>query len=440
MSDVSVQLTAGREDRESSAASSQPDDGSPLDAVIDYGLVRTHFQPIVDLSSGAVVAFEALSRGPRGELERPDLLFAAARAAGRLTELDELCRRTALRSAAAVGLTSPTTLFVNVEPEVLETGSLDELVALADNDDARMDVVLEITERAIGSRPAELLETVTRLRSAGWRVALDDVGAEDMSLAFMLLLRPDVVKLDLRLVQQRPGPAVASIMNAVNAYAEQTGAVLLAEGIETDEHLAVALALGARLGQGWMFGRPEPHLADGPRQQLSFAPPVPPPTLSSPFRCLPDGTPLRVSTKALLIEISKFLEGEAMRLGSTCTVVSTFQEARHFTPSTAERYRRLADRVGFVAALGDSLGVEPVRGVRGADLRCGDEIRNEWDIAVLSPHFSAALLARDLGDGGPDLQRRFQFALTYDRDTVSRAAHSLMSRIAASPPPRLWRT
>ena len=64
-------------------------------------------------------------------------------------------------------------------------------------------------------------------------------------------------------MQERPGPAIAEIMNAVNAHAERTGAVVLAEGIETDEHLAMARALGATLGQGWLFGRPGPGAAPG---------------------------------------------------------------------------------------------------------------------------------------------------------------------------------
>ena len=60
-------------------------------------------------------------------------------------------------------------------------------------------------------------------------------------------------------------------------------------------------------------------------------------------------------------------------------------------------------------------------------------MRGEWDVVVLSPHFSAALLARDLGDDGPDLDRTFEYALTYDRDTVVRAAHALLSRVAPRP-------
>lgn len=404
-----------------------------LDRILSGRLIRSVFQPIVDLDSGSVVAYEALSRGPVGQLERPDVLFDVARTSGRLTELDELCRRTALESAIAIEMFAPLTLFVNVEPAVLESARLEELVVLAEQAPGELQVVLEITERAIAERPAQLLATVSRLRAAGWRIALDDVGANDMSLAFMPLLRPDIVKLDLSLVQKRPGPAVAEIMNAVNAYAERSGAVLLAEGIEDEKHLEIARALGAQLGQGWMFGRPSATLSEVlPVAGLDLPPAMVPTFNGSPFGCLPPDVPLRRSTKPLLIELSKFLEREAVRFGSTCMVVTAFQEAKHFTPDTAHRYRELVQRVGFVAAIGQGLGSEPVCGLRGANLDPDDPVRGEWNVIVLAPHFAAALLARDLGDHGPDLQRRFEFALTYDRATVAAAASTLLSRVRPS--------
>ncbi|MGY1616426.1 EAL domain-containing protein [Geodermatophilus sp. SYSU D00691] len=404
---------------------------SHLDAALTAGGVRSVFQPIVELDTGRVVAYEALARGPEGPLERPDALFAAARQAGRLAELDAACRAAAFRGAVDAGLLAPLSVFVNVEPEVLDSAPLSELLAIAEAAPGQLRVVLEITERALAARPAELLRTVERVRSAGWGVAVDDVGAESMSLAFLPLLRPDVVKLDLRLVQERPGPAVAEIMNAVNAYAERTGAVVLAEGIETVAHLTAARALGATLGQGWIFGRPGPRpVAGRPVAALALPGSAEPETAGrSPFACLPGSVPLRRSPKALLIELSKQLEREAMRLGETCVVAAAFQEARHFTPSTTQRYRDLVERTAFVCALGEDLPVEPLPGVRGAALRRDDPVRGEWDVVVLSPHFSAALLARDLGDTGPDLERTFEYALTYDRDTVVRAASALLSRV-----------
>jgi diguanylate cyclase (GGDEF)-like protein/PAS domain S-box-containing protein len=399
--------------------------------VLRDGGVRSVFQPIIDLNSGLVVGYEALARGPLGPLESPAALFAAARDAGVLAELDEACRAAALAGALRLGLVSPLTLFVNVEPEVLDSAPLQDLVRIAEAAPGELRVVVEITERALAARPAELLRTVDRVRELGWGVALDDVGADAASLAFMPLLRPDVIKLDLSLVQRRPGPAVAEIMNAVNAHAERTGALVLAEGIETEAHVRMAAALGASLGQGWFFGRP----ADSPAAAYLIGELVLPAAVTntsgpvSPFDCLPPSTPLRRAPKGLLVEVSKQLEREAMRLGETCVVASTFQEAKHLTAATRLRYRDLVDRTGFVCALGEDLPLEPVPGLRGATLDATDAVRGEWDVVVLAPHYSAALLARDLGDTGPDMDRMFEYALTYERNTVVLAAHALLSRV-----------
>ncbi|MEJ5946462.1 diguanylate cyclase [Pseudokineococcus basanitobsidens] len=408
--------------------------GASVQDVVSRGGVRSLFQPIVDLDSGRVVAYEALARGPQGSaVERPDALFTAARTAGVLAELDQACRSAAFLGAIKAGLLAPLTLFVNVEPEVLDSAPMDDLLALAEQAPGRLRVVVEITERALAYRPAELLRTVDRVRELGWGIALDDVGADSLSLAFMPLLRPDVVKLDLRLVQERPGPAVAQIMNAVNAYAQSTGASVLAEGIEDEGHLAMARALGARLGQGWMFGRPLP----GPTPGYDVAELALPATArsddpgsTSPFVQLKAHDELRRAPKALLIELSKQIEREAMRLGETCVVAATFQEARHFTPATAARYRDLVERTGFVCALGQDMPDEPVPGLRGTALDAADPVCGEWDVVVVAPHFAVALLARDLGDTWPDPDRMFEFALTYERDTVVAAARSLLSRVA----------
>ena len=72
----------------------------------------------------------------------------------------------------------------------------------------------------------------------------------------MPILRPDVIKLDLRLVQARPTLEIAAIMNAVAAESERTGALVVAEGSETERHRVTVVALGATLGQGWLFGYP----------------------------------------------------------------------------------------------------------------------------------------------------------------------------------------
>jgi EAL domain-containing protein (putative c-di-GMP-specific phosphodiesterase class I) len=414
-------------------AAPQHDPVAPHDAVADVihdDAVQTVFQPIVDLVTGEVVAHEALARGPEGPLQSPTALFAAARGAGLLAELDRACLTAALR-AATVRFPTPSMVFVNVEPEVLDFSTVGELAKAAVGVSG-VRVVLEVTERAVAARPAELLSTVARVRELGWGIALDDVGADSASLAFMSLLLPDVVKLDLELVQGVATRATAEVMHAVNAYAERSGAWVLAEGIETEDHLTAARAFGARLGQGWMYGRPAASPAPTSHAGLELPGESSRPSSGreSLFQLLPPGTRVLRSPKRLLIELSKQLEREAARIGETCVLSSTFQHARYFTPATKIRYARLAERTGFVCALGEGLPEQPVPGVRGATLPDDDPLLGEWDVTVLSPHFSTALLARDLGDDGPDMDRMFEYALTYERATVVAATRSLLTRVA----------
>jgi EAL domain-containing protein (putative c-di-GMP-specific phosphodiesterase class I) len=408
---------------------------SDVEQIISGGRVRALFQPIVDLGSGAVVGYEALSRGPSGPMEFPDVLFAAARASGLLQELDELCVRNALASARSAAIGDPMTLFVNVEPESVSELFLERLIVSAREADSCLQLVLEVTERALDARPADLLRVIRRLRRAGWRIALDDVGADDLSLAFMSLLQPDIVKLDMSLVQGRPTQAGAQIMNAVNAYAERTGCTILAEGIETQAHLDMALAMGATLGQGWLFGRPTRVVPQAMKvRRLGFRAQVVPEAVFSPFEDLTAGLTVRRSTKQLLVQVSKTLEAQAALLGPTALVLSTFQNAANFSCTTAERYRELGQKVGFVAVFGQGMGSEPVAGVRGNELNRHDPIVREWDIVVLSPHFAAALLANDLAETGPGGARLFEFVVTYDRRIVERVAETLLTRIRSASP------
>jgi diguanylate cyclase (GGDEF)-like protein len=406
-----------------------------LDGILAAGEVRAVYQPIVDLDTGGVVAYEALARGPQGSpLERPDQLFAAARRTNRLAQLDQACRTAAVSGAARAGLRRPWTLFVNVEPEVIGSHPMQPPDDDGDNHAGpSLAVVLELTERALTARPSELLQVIDSVRARGWAVALDDVGAERASLALMPLVRPDVIKLDLRLVQDQPNGDIAAIVNAVNAEAGRSGARILAEGIETADHVAVARAMGATLGQGWHFGRPAPlpsPLPPAPVHPLqltghrAYAAP-----LASPFDVAAAARPVRQATKPLLIEISKYLERQATSMRPTALVLAAFQHARYFSPSTRRRYSELAEGAAFVAALGEDMPAAPLSSVRGALLSPDDPVRGEWDIAVVGPHYAAALLARDLGDQGPESQRRFEFVVSYERDLVVDVATGLMSRV-----------
>jgi diguanylate cyclase (GGDEF)-like protein/PAS domain S-box-containing protein len=392
------------------------------------------YQPIVDLDSGETLAYEALARGPEGSpLHRPDRMFAAAATAGRTVELDWACRIAAVRGALEAGLGRDASLFINCEPVSLGTPCPPEHAALWERASAELDLVGEITERAVTARPAELITTLAAARAAGAGIALDDLGADIRSLALLPLIEPDVIKLDLRLVQDRPSTDQAAIVSGVAAERERTGAQILAEGIETDAHVAVARTLGATLGQGWHFGRPGP--LPQPRQKPSrvrrTAAPPPVQPGDTPFSVVEEVRSVGDATKRLLLPMSHHLEERALRIGEGAVILSAFQEARHFTPATSRRYEALARRASLVAAFGVGLPAEPVHGVRGAELDADDVLAGEWSVVVLGPHFAGALVARDLGDTDrPDRDRRFAFATVYDRSLVITAARTLLSRIA----------
>jgi len=403
-------------------------DPAALDGAFDR--LRTHFQPIVALDDRHIVGYEALTRGPQDTpLERPDLLFDAVRRVGRVAELDWACQAAALRTALNSDLRAPQRVFINVEPE---SGGRSPVALRALYGEAlkRLDVVLEVTERALTTRPAELLQLVCEHRELGCRIALDDVGADPRSLAMMAFLAPDVIKLDLRLVQSNPSVEIAAIVAAVNAQAEQTGAQVLVEGIETEEHHAMAVAMGASFGQGWLFGRPAPLGGpDGaPAAELpSFAGRVA--ARMSPFELVRERRVTQTSTKPLLFAMSKHLENQAAALGETAVLLATFEDDAYFTAATRERYARMAGGLAFCGALARGIRPEPAAGVRGTSLTAGDPLAREWDVAVVSPHFAGALIARDLGDTGPDVERRFEYVVTYDRELVVAAASALMARM-----------
>ena len=113
--------------------------------------------------------------------------------AGRLAELDWVCRATAYRAAIDAGLPLGLTLFVNAEPAALGVPCPPDLAATILDAQLRLRVVVEMTERAITDDPATLLTAAEACRGSGWGVALDDVGAEPASLAVMPFVHPDVV-------------------------------------------------------------------------------------------------------------------------------------------------------------------------------------------------------------------------------------------------------
>ena len=381
-----------------------------FDQVLAGRTIHPVFQPIVCIDDGEIVGFEALARGPAGSpWAAPAALFAEAYCAGKASELDWVCRVAATRVFADAGMP--------------------ESVAAALGRHRR--VVLEITERCVAKDPAGMLAAVEDTRRDAIGVALDDVGIEPASVAMMPLIRPDVIKLDLTVIQGRTNRAVARIVNAVMAEAERTGAAILAEGIESDRQVRVAQTMGATLGQGWYFGTPNPSPAPppAPRHPIDLLPAVDTTQPSTPFGAI-RGRRLSQGTEPLLRPLSLHLEYRGLDATDPTVVLACFQDVERFGEPTRRRYAQLAERGVFTAVLGRNMPPEPVPGIRGARLDPADPIAREWTVIVLGSHFAAGLLAKERdGEAGDGV---FDFVVTHDRDVVIAAARPLLKRILAT--------
>ena len=405
-----------------------------IDELLAPGAIRPAYQPIVDLERGEVVGFEALARfDPSSGFDGPAEAFASvAHDHDALTRLDRACLAAALRGALEGALCSEHALFLNWLPSTMQRDLDPELVELLRACARHLTVVAEVTEIGVTTRPAELLAFATTARRLGLGIAVDDVGVNPDSLALLPLLRPDVVKLDRSLLRARPTVETGQVLGAVLATTEASGAVVLCEGIEDEADVALAAGLGAAYGQGWHLGRP------GPLSGRRARPGRPLPLLharhdeipETPFDLVAAGSGMqgRQAPYEYLLALSLDLEAKAAQLDGA-VVASTFQEADRFTPATAVRYEQLAGRVSLVGAMAEGLPAEPAPGVRGAAITADDPLRHDWNVVVLSPHFAAALIARDRTHSGPVGERRYDYAVTHDRRLVTLAARSLLDRV-----------
>ena len=223
--------------------------------------IRTIYQPIVRMDGKGILGYEALSRGPLGtEFEQPLVLFALAQEADLMFELDNVCRRTAIRNAA--GLPKGRVLFVNTLPSSINDPQfrgrpfrdfLQESKLTAER------LVMEITEHLALENLEALRRTLDHYRDLGVSIAVDDVGTGHANLESILKLRPRFIKIDISLVRGVDGsPLKRELLRALAALGNQIGAELIAEGIETQAESEAVADLGVHYGQGFLYARPGP--------------------------------------------------------------------------------------------------------------------------------------------------------------------------------------
>jgi EAL domain-containing protein (putative c-di-GMP-specific phosphodiesterase class I) len=243
------------------------DERERLLEIIQNREIWTAFQPIIALDSGDVVAWEGLSRGPRGsDLELPISLFGRAARYGVTEELERACRRQAFVDWKV--LSQEGRLFINTVPAtVRDTSFLGRGVFdYLGTDLSPRGVTLEITERSVIENLNLYREAMQEFTDLGFSFAIDDVGAGYSGLETVATLKPAYLKIDIALVRDVHVKTVSQrVVKAILEMGDSLGATVVAEGVETREEADVLAEIGVTWAQGYLFARPvDPYAAEAP--------------------------------------------------------------------------------------------------------------------------------------------------------------------------------
>ncbi|CAI7974891.1 Diguanylate phosphodiesterase with GAF sensor(S) [Frankia sp. Hr75.2] len=249
-----------------------------ISRLIDDGGPAMVFQPIYDRATLDIAGVEALSRCPGtgtagSDESSPQRWFTDAASVGLGVELEVAAIRNAL--AALPWLPAGLPLSVNASPAAIVSGALIDLLATIPPER----VIIEVTEHSrIDDYPTVML-ALDALRGRGVRAALDDVGAGYAGLHQLLQLRPDIIKMDQSIIRKigEDAPACRALVTALVCFAEDIGATVLAEGVETSRELEVLGEAGVHQVQGFLLARPG-MLASGPPPGTSGTRTIPTPT------------------------------------------------------------------------------------------------------------------------------------------------------------------
>ncbi len=228
--------------------------------------VAVHFQPIISVRKKAIVGYEGLARGiypgNGGFIPPPELFYEAAEK-GLTLHLDRLCRKKAMEYFRGIAVERPGRLLsLNFEASVIDQGVvgsgnlIHQTTSLGLNPASIALEIIESNVRDVG----ELQKFIRTYRDYGFLIALDDVGAGHSNLNRIPLLKPDILKIDRYLVQGiQDDFHKQEVFKSLVGLAHKIGALILAEGIETEAEGLYLLEAGVDLAQGYYFSKPQSY-------------------------------------------------------------------------------------------------------------------------------------------------------------------------------------
>jgi diguanylate cyclase (GGDEF)-like protein len=251
--------------------------------LIEEQRLTTVYQPIRDLSRDTLIGLEALTRpDPELGLSGPAEAFDIAEQIGRVHDLDIVCTKHSL--ASAPDLPEGALLFLNLCPSTLDLDADgdDWLRTAVEQSGLPVErIVIEVTERFAG-RTGSTIKCLQRLQTQGFKFAIDDVGTGNSGLAMLRQIKVEYVKIDRTIVTAAPTePGARAVLMAIATYARQTGAFVIAEGIQDNEALQFLRSLDQHElhtnamiqgGQGYALGRPEANPQAIPQEPTRHLP------------------------------------------------------------------------------------------------------------------------------------------------------------------------
>ncbi len=231
-------------------------------ALLRGNVLEVFSQPIVNLLDGRIVSQEMLIRGPAGPLHSPDALFRYCQEKDILSAVDLRCLKKCAQVAGVTATGTSPRYHVNIMPATLLQTPVDELIRVLQVNGDYGHCCLELSEQQLLGDPAVLLPRVRSIQEAGIRIAIDDVGYGMSHLENLLMLNPQVMKVDKRLVIGLAGDEeMRHTLARLLKIADVLGAEVVAEGIEDADDYRILLEMGVRFGQGYLFGMPKACVA-----------------------------------------------------------------------------------------------------------------------------------------------------------------------------------
>jgi diguanylate cyclase (GGDEF)-like protein/PAS domain S-box-containing protein len=230
---------------------------------IQNDVLRPYYQPLIDLSSGRITAFEALVRWPHPErgMISPGEFIPVAEETGLINGLGGMILRRACMDAASWP-DEDVRVAVNLSPAQFRTGNLLSIVmdALKQSGLAPTRLELEITETLLLEKSSQVLASLHALRSLGVRMSMDDFGTGYSSLSYLRSFPFDKIKIDQSFVRDLASNRDAqAIIRSIVSLGKGLGVTITAEGVETEAELSCLRAEGCHEGQGFLFSRARPN-------------------------------------------------------------------------------------------------------------------------------------------------------------------------------------